>query len=53
MTRTALAFVGITDVTFIRAEGVARTELRDGAISSAEAEIDALEIAIEEALQAA
>ena len=42
--RTVFAFIGITDVTFIRAEGVAQARLRDEAISAAEAHIDALEI---------
>ena len=51
--RTVFAFIGITDITFIRAEGVARTDLREGAISSAEAHIDTLELAIEKVLQAA
>jgi FMN-dependent NADH-azoreductase len=50
--RAALAFVGISDVTFIRAEGVARTELREEAIAAAHAEVDALEIAFAEALAA-
>lgn len=49
--RTVFAFIGITDLTFIRAEGVARTDLREGAISSAEAHIDGLEI--EKVLRAA
>lgn len=40
--RTVFAFIGVTDLTFIRAEGVARTDLREQAISSAEAHIDGL-----------
>ncbi len=42
--RTVLGFIGITDLTFIRAEGVAQTALRDQAIAGAEAHIDGLEI---------
>ncbi len=40
--RTVFAFIGVTDLTFVRAEGVARTDLREQAISSAEAHIDGL-----------
>jgi FMN-dependent NADH-azoreductase len=35
----ALAFIGLTDVTFIRAEGVAMPDLRAGAIDGAHAEV--------------
>jgi len=51
--RAALGFVGITDIDFIRAEGVARSELRDAAIASAEYAIDAMDIGIGPLLEAA
>lgn len=40
--KTVLGFIGLTDVTVIRAEGVNMTELRDAAIRAAHAQIDEL-----------
>jgi FMN-dependent NADH-azoreductase len=37
--RTILGFIGLTDVSFVRAEGVARSQARETAMQSAEAQL--------------